>query len=121
MSGNPSSLLPYSYHNSSSFSFTEQSIEHLVVNSVLNFLGKVDVRYVELCAINIFSLGLPVVLLILCGFSDSSDTYLLHYELLNFMLVALSTQLLSGPSLGADDIHPFFDAAMSQVIIGFSQ
>ncbi|KAK6780924.1 hypothetical protein RDI58_023108 [Solanum bulbocastanum] len=65
----------------------EQSIEHLVVNSVLNFLGRVDVR---------------------------SDTYLLHYELLNFMLVALSTQLLSGPSLGADDIHPFFDAAMSQ-------
>ncbi|KAM3326597.1 dymeclin isoform X2 [Capsicum chacoense] len=65
----------------------EQSIEHLVVNSVLNFLGRVDV---------------------------SSDTHLLHYELLNFMLVALSTQLLSGPSLGADDIHPFFDAAMSQ-------
>ncbi|KAK4357149.1 hypothetical protein RND71_022759 [Anisodus tanguticus] len=65
----------------------EQSIEHLVVNSVLNFLGRVDV---------------------------SSDTYLLHCELLNFMLVALSTQLLSGPSLGADDIHPFFDAAMAQ-------
>lgn len=65
----------------------EQSIEHLVVNSVLNFIGRVDV---------------------------SSDTYLLHYELLNFMLVALSTQLLSGPSLGADDIHPFFDAAISQ-------
>ncbi|XP_075085652.1 uncharacterized protein LOC107769949 [Nicotiana tabacum] len=64
-----------------------QGIEHLVVHSVLNFLGRVDV---------------------------SSDTYLLHHELLNFMLVALSTQLLSGPSLGADDIHPFFDAAMAQ-------
>nr|XP_009766380.1 PREDICTED: dymeclin isoform X2 [Nicotiana sylvestris] len=64
-----------------------QGIEHLVVHSVLNYLGRVDV---------------------------SSDTYLLHHELLNFMLVALSTQLLSGPSLGADDIHPFFDAAMAQ-------
>nr|XP_016444695.1 PREDICTED: dymeclin-like [Nicotiana tabacum] len=71
-----------------------QGIEHLVVHSVLNFLGRVDV---------------------------SSDTYLLHHELLNFMLVALSTQLLSGPSLGADDIHPFFDAAMAQVIYGFLQ
>lgn len=91
------------------------------MNSVLNFLGRVDVRYVELCATNIFSDSLRVVSLILCGSCDSSDTYLLHYELLNFMLVALSTQLLSGPSLGADDIHPFFDAAMSQVIISFSQ
>lgn len=91
------------------------------MHSVLNYLGRVDVRYVELCAIGIFSHGLPVVCLIVCVFSDSSDTYLLHHELLNFMLVALSTQLLSGPSLGADDIHPFFDAAMAQVIYGFLQ
>ena len=45
----------------------------------------------------------------------SPDTYLLHHELLNFMLITMSTQLLSGPSLGPDNVHPFIDAAMAQV------
>lgn len=31
------------------------------------------------------------------------------------MLVAMSTQLLSGPSPGPEDAHPFTDAAMVQV------
>lgn len=31
------------------------------------------------------------------------------------MLIATSTQLLSGPSPGPDDAHPFMDAAMVQV------
>ena len=31
------------------------------------------------------------------------------------MLVAMSTQLLSGPSPGPKDVNPFIDAAMSQV------
>ncbi|KAK8709638.1 hypothetical protein V6N13_060651 [Hibiscus sabdariffa] len=35
-------------------------------------------------------------------------------ELLNFMLVAMSTQLLSGPTPGLKDLNPFLDAAMSQ-------
>ncbi|PPR90246.1 hypothetical protein GOBAR_AA30442 [Gossypium barbadense] len=35
-------------------------------------------------------------------------------ELLNFMLVAMSTQLLSGPTPGPKDVNPFLDAAMSQ-------
>lgn len=34
------------------------------------------------------------------------------------MLVAMSTQLLSGPSPGPKDVHPFIDAVMSQVIKG---
>ncbi|KAH0854875.1 hypothetical protein HID58_031359 [Brassica napus] len=35
-------------------------------------------------------------------------------ELLNFMVVAMSTQLLSGPSPGPKDANPFLDAAMAQ-------
>lgn len=66
---------------------TEQNVEHMVMHSVLNFLSKVDV---------------------------STNTYLLHYELLHFTLIAMSTQLLSGPSPGPDDAHPFMDAAMVQ-------
>lgn len=46
---------------------------------------------------------------------SSSNTYVLHSELLSFMLVAMSTQLLSGSSPGPDDVNPFIDAAMSQV------
>ncbi|OMO54684.1 Dymeclin [Corchorus capsularis] len=65
----------------------DQSIENLVMYNVLTFLGSVDV---------------------------SPTTSLLHQELLNFMLVAMSTQLLSGPSPGPKDVHPFIDAAMSQ-------
>ncbi|KAI3469624.1 hypothetical protein Pfo_026287 [Paulownia fortunei] len=64
-----------------------QHVENLIMFSALNFVGKVDV---------------------------SPGTYLLHQELLNFMLIAMSTQLLSGPTPGPNDIHPFIDAAMAQ-------
>ncbi|KAL6184994.1 hypothetical protein ACLB2K_041129 [Fragaria x ananassa] len=63
------------------------NIEDFVLCSVLTFIGSIDV---------------------------SPDTYLLHLELLNFMLIAMSTQLLSGPSPGPEDVNPFLDAAMSQ-------
>ncbi|WCJ23861.1 hypothetical protein M5689_005863 [Euphorbia peplus] len=66
---------------------TVQNIENLVIDSVLRFIGSVDV---------------------------SSKTYMLHQELLNFMLVAMSTQLLYGPSPGLADMNPFIDAAMNQ-------
>ncbi|XWS13717.1 hypothetical protein CRYUN_Cryun36dG0061800 [Craigia yunnanensis] len=66
---------------------TDQSIENLVMHNVLTFLGSIDV---------------------------SPTASLLHQELLNFMLVAMSTQLLSGPSPGPKDVNPFIDAAMSQ-------
>ncbi|XAR57285.1 hypothetical protein NMG60_11025365 [Bertholletia excelsa] len=65
----------------------DQNIPELVMHSMLSFIGKVDV---------------------------SPKTYLLHHELLNFMVVAMSTQLLSGPSPGQKDVHPFVDAAMCQ-------
>lgn len=45
----------------------------------------------------------------------SPKTYILHQELLNFVLVAMSTQLLSGPTPGPKDVNPFIDAAMDQV------
>lgn len=48
-------------------------------------------------------------------FDSSPNTYLLHLELLNFMLIAMSTQLLCGPSPGPNDVNPFLDAAMTQV------
>lgn len=57
-----------------------------------------------------------IAFLILCIRLSSNDTYLLHSELLNFMLIAMSTQLLSGPSPGLADVNPFIDAAMAQVI-----
>ncbi|XP_008224241.1 PREDICTED: dymeclin [Prunus mume] len=63
------------------------NVEDFVMCSVLSFIGSIDV---------------------------SPDTYLLHLELLNFMLIAMSTQLLSGPSPGPEDVNPFIDAAMSQ-------
>lgn len=65
----------------------DQSIEYFVMHSVLTYIGKVDV---------------------------SPNTCLLHHGLLDFMLVVMSTQLLSGPSPGPSDVHPFIDAAVSQ-------
>ncbi|RDX91337.1 Dymeclin, partial [Mucuna pruriens] len=65
----------------------DQTIENLIMQNVLNFIASVDV---------------------------SPDTYLLHLELLNFMIIAMSTQLLCGPSPGPNDVNPFLDAAMAQ-------
>ncbi|KAG6668778.1 dymeclin isoform X1 [Carya illinoinensis] len=65
----------------------DESIENLVMHTVLSFIGSVDV---------------------------SPNTYLLHLELLNFMLIAMSTQLLCGPSPGPKDVNPFIDAAIVQ-------
>ncbi|XP_024979607.1 dymeclin isoform X4 [Cynara cardunculus var. scolymus] len=59
----------------------------MVMHAILCYIGRVDI---------------------------SPKTYLLHHELLNFMLIAMSTQLLSGPSPGPNDVHPFIDAAMSE-------
>lgn len=57
------------------------------------------------------------ILLIFIIYLASPNSYVLHQELLNFMIVAMSTQLLSGPSPGPRDTNPFIDAAMSQVNI----
>ncbi|KAH1227045.1 Dymeclin [Glycine max] len=67
----------------------DQTIENLVMRNVLNFIASVDV---------------------------SPNTYFLHLELLNFMIIAISTQLLCGPSPGPNDVNPFLDAAMAQQI-----
>ncbi|PIA45068.1 hypothetical protein AQUCO_01700543v1 [Aquilegia coerulea] len=65
----------------------DQNIGRFVMHGILSFIGSTDV---------------------------SSQTYLLHLELLNFVLVAMSTQLRSGPTPGPKDVHPFIDAAMGQ-------
>ncbi|KAL5158924.1 Dymeclin [Glycine soja] len=65
----------------------DQTIENLVMRNVLNFIASIDV---------------------------SPNTYFLHLELLNFMIIAMSTQLLRGPSPGPNDVNPFLDAAMAQ-------
>ncbi|RZB88924.1 Dymeclin isoform B [Glycine soja] len=65
----------------------DQTIENLVMRNVLSFIASVEV---------------------------SPDTFLLHLELLNFMIIAMSTQLLCGPSPGPNDVNPFLDAAMDQ-------
>ncbi|XP_077245406.1 uncharacterized protein LOC143885223 [Tasmannia lanceolata] len=64
-----------------------QSIESFVMHGVLN------------------SIGTSVVSPLTCR---------LHHELLNLMLVVMSTQLCCGPSPGPKDVHPFIDAAMIQ-------
>ncbi|KAF2620341.1 hypothetical protein F2Q68_00038244 [Brassica cretica] len=65
----------------------DQDIQNFVMHSVLSFIGSTEV---------------------------SPNSYVLHQELLNFILVAMSTQLLSGPSPGPRDVNPFLDAAMVQ-------
>ncbi|XP_042038260.1 dymeclin-like isoform X1 [Salvia splendens] len=67
--------------------YVYQHVGSLIMFSALNFICKVDVR---------------------------PGTYHLHQELLNFIVIASSTQLLSGPTPGPNDIHPFIDAAMTQ-------
>ncbi|RZB44008.1 dymeclin-like isoform X1 [Glycine soja] len=65
----------------------DQTIKNLVMRNVLSFIASVEV---------------------------SPDTFLLHLELLNFMIIGMSTQLLCGPSPGPNDVNPFLDAAMAQ-------
>ncbi|XP_027365717.1 dymeclin isoform X2 [Abrus precatorius] len=65
----------------------DQTIVNLVMRNVLDFIASVEV---------------------------SSETFLLHLEVLNFMIIAMSTQLLCGPSPGPNDVNPFIDAAMAQ-------
>ncbi|KAJ1423853.1 Dyggve-Melchior-Clausen syndrome protein [Sesbania bispinosa] len=67
--------------------YTDETIESLVMQNVLNFIASVEV---------------------------SPNTFLLHLELLNFMIIAMSTQLLCGPSPGPNDMNSFLDAAMAQ-------
>ena len=86
------------------------------MHSVLSFISSVDVRYMLGLSLGfwffrIYSL-FPWLFVYLI---TSSKTYLLHLELLNFMLIAMSTQLLCGPSPGTKDVNPFIDAAMVQV------
>lgn len=57
----------------------------------------------------------PSVLTFYYHYYCSPNTFLLHLELLNFMIIAMSTQLLCGPSPGPNDVNPFLDAAMAQV------
>ncbi|AQL00133.1 dyggve-melchior-clausen syndrome protein [Zea mays] len=65
----------------------ENTVEYFLMRGVLDYIGSVDVSP-ELCY--------------------------LHHELLNLMLVLMSTQLCSGPSPEPKDVHPFIDAAMLQ-------
>lgn len=76
----------------------------------------VDVRYV-INALYMFFLLINIFIHVsmIFFFFVSPQTNLLHQELLNFMLIAMSTQLLSGPSPGPKDVHPFIDAAMAEV------
>ncbi|XP_073005545.1 uncharacterized protein [Typha latifolia] len=64
-----------------------QSVENFVMRGILSFIGASDV---------------------------SPHSSILHHELLNLVLVTMSTQLCSGPSPGLKDVHPFIDAAMLQ-------
>ncbi|KAJ1285622.1 hypothetical protein BS78_03G292700 [Paspalum vaginatum] len=67
--------------------FPADTVEHFLMRGLLNYIGSVDV---------------------------SPESCYLHHELLNLMLVLMSTQLCSGPSPEPKDVHPFIDAAMLQ-------
>lgn len=82
--------------------------------SVLTFIAKVDVRY-DADVMSVDAVPSILVFLFYPIFCIRPGMYLLHYELLNFLLIAMSTQLLSGPSPGPNEKHPFADAAMTQV------
>lgn len=94
----------------------DQNIESLVMHNVLNFIGSVEVRYaMDFSPCLQYWDFVEFALLKCIIFVTSPKTYLLHHELLNFMLVAMSTQLLYGPTPGPTDMNPFIDAAMAQV------
>ncbi|PWZ30063.1 Dymeclin [Zea mays] len=65
----------------------ENTVEYFLIRGVLEYIGSVGV---------------------------SPESCYLHHELLNLMLVLMSTQLCSGPSPEPKDVHPFIDAAMLQ-------
>ena len=105
------------------YSNADQTIENLVMRNVLNFIASIDVRYimdnklVNCCrTVRVIvwncKLFFPWWYIL---FYFSPNTYFLHLELLNFMIIAISTQLLCGPSPGPNDVNPFLDAAMAQV------
>lgn len=98
------------------FTCADQNIKNLVMHSVLSFMVLVDVRYV-INALYMFFLLINIFIHVsmIFFFFVSPQTNLLHQELLNFMLITMSTQLLSGPSPGPKDVHPFIDAAMAEV------
>lgn len=99
------------------FVHTDLKIENVVMHSVLSFIGSVDVWYtIDFSFSHLHYVSLKSFIILNCViFIISANTYLLHQELLNFMLVAMSTQLLCGPSPGLSDMNPFIDAAMAQV------
>ncbi|KAK3162092.1 hypothetical protein QOZ80_1BG0085270 [Eleusine coracana subsp. coracana] len=66
---------------------SEHTVEYFLMKGVLNYIGSVDV---------------------------SPESCYLQHELLNLMLVLMSTQLCSGPSPEPKDVHPFIDMAMLQ-------
>lgn len=90
------------------------------MRGVLNYIGSVDVRYlIHHFYILMFSVFMYVLFefdltVLFCPVLSLESCYL-HHELLNLMLVLMSTQLCSGPSPEPKDVHPFIDAAMLQV------
>ncbi|KAI5420398.1 hypothetical protein KIW84_044257 [Lathyrus oleraceus] len=49
------------------------------------------------------------------------NTFFQHLELLNFMIITMSTQLLCGPSPGPNDVNPFLDdtVAKDNSLVGY--
>ncbi|KAL5542027.1 hypothetical protein UlMin_009737 [Ulmus minor] len=97
-------------------------LKHLIENAKTN---KIEELYISLDEneltppdfkqdLNIEDFLMRAVLVFIGSIDVSSITYVLHLELINFVLVAMSTQLISGPSPGPKDVNPFIDAAMAQ-------
>jgi dymeclin len=97
----------------------ENTVEYFLMRGVLDYIGSVDVRYLihhlyilmfPVSMYGLFIFDLTAICTVL-----SPELCYLHHELLNLMLVLMSTQLCSGPSPEPKDVHPFLDAAMLQV------
>uniref|UniRef100_A0A0D6R327 Dymeclin n=1 Tax=Araucaria cunninghamii TaxID=56994 RepID=A0A0D6R327_ARACU len=104
-------------------------LKYLIENSKCDNFA--EPLYLSLTDTDVKNDGLPEVhhvtefviqgLLCFIGSSDvTPSSYLLHLEVINLLLVAMSTQLHSQATLGPKDIHPFIDAAMVQenILVG---
>ncbi|KMZ75914.1 hypothetical protein ZOSMA_109G00040 [Zostera marina] len=97
-------FLKYLIENTKTNRFEELCLS-LHDNEMTNFLPKVG---------NFGSFIMHGILSFICSTEVSPHSCLLHHELLNFIIVAMSTQLRLGPIPELNDMHPFIDAVMDQ-------
>ncbi|KAJ7522567.1 hypothetical protein O6H91_18G017800 [Diphasiastrum complanatum] len=79
-------------------------------------LNDFDAEFIHLPKgkLSVPSMVLPALLSFIGSSDINPNSYLLQLELVNLLLVMMSTQLYSGPAEGPVGAHPFLDAAIMQ-------